>query len=247
MIKRTNMEQQTIALPKIVSRSDWLSARKKLLAKEKEATRMLDAVRAERRRLPMVKVEKEYIFEGPEGRATLFDLFEGRRQLLVHHFMWSDRPDTFCPGCSSEADMNYNAPFFNALHKRGVTLVAVSRAPLARIEQEKARKGWDFPFYSSQNSDFNYDFQATVDQTRNTGFNYQDADSIDWLTGFEGDLPAKSVFLRDGDTVYHAYSAYTRGLDSLATDYNYLDLTPYGRQEAWENSPEGWPQKPTYG
>lgn len=241
------MTTKNNALPKIVSREDWVIERKALLEEEKKSTRLLDEVRARRRRQPMVKVEKKYFFEGPEGRVGLIDLFEGRRQLHVHHFMWFEEPDRFCPGCSLEADQNYNEPFFAELEKRDVTLVAIARAPIARIEEEKAQKGWTFPFYSSRESDFNYDFQATVDNNRNTEYNYDDTENIHWLAGFEGDLAAKSIFMRDENGVYHTYSAYTRGLDQLATHYNYLDLTPYGRQEVWEDSPEGWPQKPTYG
>jgi len=241
------MAQQTIALPKIVTRQQWLDERKTLLEKEKEATRTLDSVRAARRRLPMVRVEKEYRFDGPDGEASFADLFEGRRQLLVHHFMYFDEPDRFCPSCSLEADQNYNRHFLDELHKRSITLAAICRAPAERILEEKEKKNWNFPFYSSRNSNFNYDFQATIDTARNREYNYRDADETDWLGNYEGDLAGKSVFLRDGYEVYHAYSAYARGTGLLATHYNYLDLTPYGRQEAWEDSPEGWPQKPTYG
>lgn len=241
------MIKETISLPKIVSRDEWVAERKALLEEEKKSTRLLDEVRARRRRLPMVEVEKEYTFTGPEGELSLQDLFKGRRQLYLHHFMWFEEPDAFCGGCSLEADQNYNDYFFAELEKRDVSLVAIARAPFARIEEEKAKKGWNFPFYSSNKSDFNYDFQATVKENRNNEYNYQNTDAIHWLDEFEGDLPAKSTFIKDNDTVYHAYSAYTRGLDQLATHYNYLDLTPYGRQEAWEDSPEGWPQKPTYG
>jgi len=241
------MKAKKIAVPKIVSHEEWLDARKVLLRKEKELTRQRDKLNAERRRLPMVRVEKEYMFEGPAGQTGLPDLFEGRRQLLVHHFMWFDDPDTFCHGCSMEADQNYSERFFQEMHDHDVTVVAIARAPFSRIEEEKKRKGWGFPFYSSHSSDFNYDFQATIQKSRNSTYNYQNAEEADWLKGYEGDMPAKSVFLRKGDDVFHTYSAYTRGLDLIATHYNYLDLTPYGRQEEWEDSPEGWPQKPTYG
>lgn len=128
-------------------------------------------------------------------------------------------------------------------------MAEVARAPLARIEREKERKGWTFPFYSSPGGDFNDDFQATLAAPRGAvEYNYRDATTGPGpLQGYQGDPPARSVFLRDGDDVFHAYSAYTRGLDLLATHYNYLDLTPYGRQEDWEDSPDGWPQAPTYG
>jgi predicted dithiol-disulfide oxidoreductase (DUF899 family) len=245
-LKRIIMAQQTSAIPKIVTRREWLTERKALLEKEKAATRTLDSVRAARRRLPMVKVEKDYIFNGPDGELKLADLFDGRRQLLVHHFMYFDKPDRFCPGCSLEADQNYNRYLLEELHRHSVTLAAICRAPVERILEEKENKNWNFPFYSSRNSDFNYDFQATIDPNRNLEYNYRGADESTGFNGYAGDTAGKSVFLRDGDTVYHTYSAYARGTGLLATHYNYLDLTPYGRQEAWEDSPEGWPQNPTY-
>lgn len=241
------MKTKEIAIPGIVNRQEWLAKRKDLLEKEKELTRTRDALNAERRRLPMVRIEKDYQFEGPDGSLSLLDLFEGRRQLLVHHFMWFDEPDTFCHGCSMEADQNYSERFFKEMHDHDVTPVAIARAPLARIVEEKKKKGWDFPFYSSHGSDFNYDFQATLKKGHNSIYNYQDAGNLNDLKDYEGDLPAKSVFLRNGNDVFHTYSAYTRGLERVATHYNYLDLTPYGRQEEWEDSPEGWPQKTTHG
>lgn len=241
------MDTSNIALPKVVTREEWTAARKELLKEEKKSTRMLDTIRAKRRRLPMVKIEKEYTFEGSEGKVGLSDLFEGRRQLLVHHFMWFDEPDTFCHGCSMEADQNYSERFFKEMQDHDVTVAAIARAPFSRIEEEKKKKGWDFPFYSSKGSDFNYDFRATLKKECNSIYNYQDSGNLNGLKDYEGDLPGKSVFLRKGDDVFYTYSAYTRGLEPVATHYNYLDLTPYGRQEDWEDSPEGWPQKPTYG
>lgn len=238
------MEQNTIALPEVVSRAEWLEHRKRLLKKEKELTKARDIVNAERRRLPMVKIEKHYEFEGIDGKVSLLDLFEGRRQLLIHHFMWHDVPDRFCHGCSLEADQNYNPRFLREMHQNDVTIVAIARAPFTRIKEEKKRKEWDFPFYSSRGSDFNYDFQATLQKGRNSIYNYQDASVLYGLQDYQGDLPGKSVFLSDGEQIFHTYSVYTRGLDQIATHYNYLDLTPYGRQESWEDSPEGWPQKP---
>jgi predicted dithiol-disulfide oxidoreductase (DUF899 family) len=233
------------AIPKIVSREQWLAERKSLLEKEKAATRQLDTARAARRRMPMVEVDKEYYFEGPKGEHSLLDLFEGRRQLIVHHFMYFDQPSKFCPGCSLEAHQNYSRLLQEKLHQKSVTLVAISRASLERIQEEKANNHWDFPFYSSQKSDFNYDFQATVDPKRNIVYNYQGVE-LKSLRDYEGDLPGKSVFLRERNTVYHTYSTFARGTEAVATHYNYLDLTPYGRQESWEDSPEGWPQNQTY-
>lgn len=241
------MKTKEIAMPRIVSRQEWLAQRKTLLEKEKELTRQRDQLNAERRRLPMVKIEKDYQFEGPDGNVSLLDLFEGRRQLLVHHFMYFDEPDRFCHGCSMEADQNYSKRFFEEMHKHDLTVVAVARAHFSRIEEEKKKKGWDFHFYSSVGSDFNYDFQATLSKGKNSVYNYERSENKEWLNEYQGDLPAKSVFLRHGSDAFHVYSAYTRGLEPVATHYNYLDMTPYGRQEEWEDSPEGWPQKPTYG
>lgn len=237
-----------IALPPVVSRSEWLAARKTLLAQEKQATRARDAVNAARRRLPMVKVEKEYRFEGPNGQVTLAELFDGRRQLYVHHFMWIDEKNAPCPGCSFAADMNFNSvPLLAYLNSRDVTFVAVARAPYARIDEVKRAKGWTFPMYSSANTTFNYDFEATLDESKGAKqFNYRSLEEHrqagvpDEL--LQGDGPCNSVFLRDADQVYHAYSAYQRGLDQLFTPYNFLDLTPFGRQEPWEDSPPGWPK-----
>lgn len=153
---------------------------------------------------------------------------------------------SFARGCSLEASQNYSLILQEKLHKKSVTLVAVSRAPLKRIEEEKAKNHWDFPFYSSQKSDFNFDFQATVDPKRNMEYNYQGIE-LKSLKDYAGDLPAKSVFLRVDDKVYHTYSAFARGTEMAATHFNYLDMTPYGRQESWEDSPEGWPQNQNYG
>jgi len=246
------MSEQPIALPKVVSREEWTAARKRLLAHEKEATRVRDAVNAERRRLPMVKLEKDYVFEGPKGALHLIDMFEGRRQLYIHHFMWIDARDTGCPSCSIAADMNFTPVLREQLAAKDITFACISRAPFAKLDAYKRSRGWTFPWYSSYGNDFNYDFHVTLDESRAPiEFNYRNkADLI--ASGLpeemlRGDWPANSVFLRDGSSVYHTYTAYARGLDQLATPYNFLDLTPYGRQEDWEESPPGWPQKPTYG
>ena len=241
----------TPALPKIVSRAEWLAARKELLAEEKALTRARDALAAKRRRLPMVKLEKTYVFRGPEGEASLLDLFAGHRQLYVHHFMWNN--DRHCPGCTSAADTVFDNPQLRAeLSRRGVRFVAISRAPLARIEEMRATKGWTFPWYSCEGTDFHYDFHVTLDEAKAPiEYNYRNKEELIAAgiapEDLKGDWTVNSVFLRDGDDVYHTYSASARGLDILATPYNYLDLTPYGRQEDWEDSPAGWPQRPTYG
>jgi len=240
------------ALPQVVSREAWLSARKALLEKEKAITHQRDAVNAERRRLPMVKIDKDYSFEGPSGKLRLADMFEGRRQLYIHHFMWIDATNTGCPSCSLAADLNFTPLDIEQLQQRDITFACISRVPFADIQRYKLERGWTFPWYSSYGSDFNYDFHVTLDPARGPiEYNYCDRDQLhaaglgdDML---KGDFPANSVFLRDGKAVYHTYTAYARGLDQLATPYNFLDLTVYGRQEAWEDSPAGWPQKPTYG
>ena len=247
------MDMPAFPLPKVVSRSEWLTARKALLAKEKELTRLRDALNAERRRLPIVKVEKDYVFDGPNGKARLIDLFEGRRQLYVHHFMWIDALDTGCPTCSAAADMNFNSiPWLAQLEQREVTFACVARAPYEKIAAYKARRGWNFPFYSSAPTTFHYDFHSTLDESKAPlEYNYRTKQEL-LDAGFpeetlKGDYPVNSVFVRDERNVYHAYSAYARGLDQLFPPYNFLDLTLYGRQEDWEDSPDGWPQKPTYG
>lgn len=238
----------TIALPKIVSRAEWLAERKKLLAEEKALTRARDALAAKRRRLPMVKVEKPYVFAGPGGQVTLPELFMGRRQLFVHHFMWNEETQQHCPGCSAAADTGFDNPKLReALADRDVTFVAISRAPLAKIEERKKERGWTFPWFSSEGTDFNYDFHVTLDEAKApVEYNYRNKAEL-IASGIKeedlkGDWTVNSVFLRDGDRVYHTYSAFARGLDHLAFPYQFLDMTPYGRQEEWEDSPAGWPR-----
>lgn len=210
------------ALPRVVSRSEWLAARNELLLKEKEATRARDALSAERRRLPMVKIEKEYVFEGPNGKARLLDLFDGRRQLLLYHFMFDPSWEEGCVGCSMFVD-NIGHPAH--LHDRDTSLVLVSRAPLAKIEPFKTRMGWSLPWYSSFGGDFNHDFEVTTD---------------------EGESFGLSAFLRDGQDVFHSYFTTGRGVEALGSNWSFLDLTPLGRQEEWEDSPDGWPQTQPY-
>ncbi len=209
--------------PRIVSRAEWLDARKELLTKEKESTRRRDALSAERRKLPMVEIEKEYVFEGPNGRTNLLDLFEGRRQLIIYHFMFDPSWDEGCKSCSYVAD-NLEGGIVH-LAARDTSFAAISRAPLAKIESFKRRMRWNFPWLSSFGSDFNYDFHVTLDEAAGSvEYNYETAAA-------NGELPGLSVFLRDGDSVFHTYSTYQRGLDLLLNTYNYLDLTPLGRQE----------------
>jgi predicted dithiol-disulfide oxidoreductase (DUF899 family) len=235
------------ALPQVATREDWLAARKALLAKEKAATKVKDALNAERRRLPMVQVEKDYRFTGPDGELGLAELFEGRSQLYVHHFMWLDDQDRGCPSCTAAAAQQFTAPILAELHNHDVTFVAITRAPYEKFAAYSEGRGWQFPFYSSAGTDFHYDFHATLDESKTPiEFNYKDKAEL-LAQGFQeqdlrGDWPVNTVFLRDGDTVFHTYSAYARGLDHNVTTYNFLDLTPYGRQEVWEDSPEGWPK-----
>jgi predicted dithiol-disulfide oxidoreductase (DUF899 family) len=210
-----------MSFPAIVSQAEWEQARQTLLAKEKEATRALDALAAERRRLPVVRIEKDYELEGPDGKLPFSALFEGRRQLIVYHFMFAPggRP---CDGCSSFAD---NVGHLAHLHARDTALALISRAPYSEIRPFKERMGWTVPWYSSFGSEFNYDFGVSSD--RGEGF-------------------ALSVFVRDGEQVYRSYVTTARGVDRLRIDFNLLDLTPFGRQEEWEDSPDGWPQGPAY-
>ncbi|NLU70413.1 DUF899 domain-containing protein [Streptomyces sp. HNM0574] len=237
--------------PDVVGREEWLRARKELLAEEKRLRRAQDALNARRRRLPMVRIEKEYLFEGPGGTVGLRDLFGDRSQLYVHHFMWRDEEDRGCPSCTAAAELHFTPAFLAHLQERDVTFVCVSRAPLASIESYRGERGWTFPWYSSAGGDFPYDFHVSLDErVAPVEYNYRTKEELS-ASGFpeeamRGDLPGNSVFLRDGDEVFHTYSAYARGLDQLFAPYHFLDLTPYGRQEAWEDSPAGWPQRPTY-
>src|SRR3712207_4707386 len=199
-------------LPRVVSRDEWLAARKEVLAKKKELTRQRAALNAVRRRLPMVRIEKEYVFEGPDGKASLLDPFDGRRQLIVYHFMFAPSWDEGCSSCSAGADEISNG-LLNHLHARDTTFVYVSRAPLAKIEAYKASKGWTFPWYSSYGSDFNYDFYVTLDRSRGAdAYNYAPVD-------FDGEMPGQSCFLRDGDEVFHTYSSYARGAEMTGGSY----------------------------
>lgn len=204
--------------PAVVSMDEWQHQRDELLRDEKVATRTLDALAARRRRLPMVRFDNSYVFDTAEGPKTLLDLFDGREQLVVYQFM-DIGPDAFCPGCTH---FTTNVADLGTLRETGVTFAAVSNMPLDQIQQYKARMGWTVPFASS----------------RGNGF----ADA----TG-AGNLFRLTVFLRDGDDVYLTYSTTARGVDRLLFSHNILDLTPYGRQEDWEDSPPGWPQHPTYG
>jgi predicted dithiol-disulfide oxidoreductase (DUF899 family) len=215
-----------IAHPPIVSLAEWQAARDTLLAKEKAMTRALDALAAERRRLPMARIDKDYRFEGPDGAVRLRDMFAGRRQLVLYHFMFapgvSGWPTAGCDGCSFFTDQIGHLAH---LHARDTSFALVSRAPFASIRAYKQRMGWKVPWFSSAGSDFNVDFGVTTDGGETFGL---------------------SVFLRLGDEVFRTYFTNGRGAETLGPTWTFLDLTPYGRQEEWEDSPAGWPQTPPY-
>ena len=224
-----------MSLPEIVDRETWLKARRDLLAKEKEFTRLRDELSAERRRLPMVEITKDYRFEGPRGEVGLLDLFEDRLQLIVGHFMFHPEWEDGCPSCSAGADEVADG-LREHLAIRDTTLAYVSRAPLERIERYKAKKGWTFPWYSSHGSDFNYDFDVTLDGSVKTPvYNFR---PMEVEPGTSQEMPGTSCFLRDGDRVFHTYSSFARGAEQTGGSYYFLDLTALGRQEPWEE-PKG--------
>ena len=219
-------------LPKVTSREEWLEARRRLLAKEKEATRLRDELRAERQALPMVEVHKDYVFEGPDGKASLLDMFEGHRQLIVQHFMFDPEWEDGCPSCTYFSEDLGHLPH---LYEKDTSFAAISRAPLRKIEAYRRKKNWTFPWYSSFGSDFNYDFHVTMDESVTPAeYNYRSAAEhrqagMPWYT--EGEQPGVSVFLREGEKVFHTYSAFARGSEHLVSTAMFLDLTPLGRQE----------------
>lgn len=218
--------------PRIAAREEWLEIRTRLLIKEKEATRARDALNAERRALPMVRVDKAYTLTGSAGKVGLPDLFEGRRQLIVYHFMFDPDWDEGCPRCTAFVD---NLGRLTHLHARNTTLALVARAPLDKLQAYQRRMGWTVPWYSSFGSDFNYDFRVTMDESVAPAvYNYRDRvdherAGMPWYTA--GEQPGLSVFLREGDDTFHTYSTYARGLDKLVFTRNFLDLTPLGRQD----------------
>ena len=210
------------ALPSIVTREEWARARAELLIREKELIRQKDRVSALRRRLPMVEILADYSFDTGSGAVSLRDLFDGRRQLIVQHFMFGADWDKGCPGCSMMAD--HIGPLSH-LHAKDTSLVLVSRAPVAKLHAFRERMGWDLPWVSSGATTFNDDFGTTVDGE---------------------DHHAISAFLRHGDRVFHTWQTFDRGEEPFMVVFDLLDLTAYGRQESWEDSPPGWPQQPPY-
>jgi predicted dithiol-disulfide oxidoreductase (DUF899 family) len=219
-VTTSTRQNRVMDKPKIVPPEEWRQAWADLLRAEKEATRALDALAARRRRLPMVAFGTGYRFDAPTGTKTLLDLFDGRGQLVVYQFM-DNGPHDYCPGCTRFTD-NVPAKALTDLAERGISWVTVSNMPLAQIEEYRARMGWTLPFVSSHGTSF--------------------ADDCGAGRGF-----MLSVFLRDGEDVYLTYSTTARGVDRLLFANNILDLSAYGRQEDWEDSPPGWPQHPTYG
>jgi predicted dithiol-disulfide oxidoreductase (DUF899 family) len=234
-----------MSLPQICSRERWLVERQELLEKEKALTRQRDALNIERRNLPMVEIVKDYRFDGPDGAVRLVDIFEGRPQLIIYHFMFHPEWDDGCPSCTAGID-EISPGFIDHLHTRDTSFALVSRAPLDKLERWKAKRGWDLPWYSSGESEFNYDFGVTIDASR--GFDHHNYRSLDEYAamGRESmktadqpyDMPGRSCFLHVDGRVFHTYSQYERGLESTGGSYYFLDLTALGRQEDWEE-PKG--------
>ena len=214
--------------PRVVSEAEWLVARKDLLTREKELTRLRDEVSRHRRELPRVEIEKDYVFDGPDGKETLADLFDGRSQLIVYHFMLGPDWEEGCKSCSFLAD-HFDGAIVH-LKQRDVTFVVVSRAPLRELEAFQKRMGWGFKWVSSNGNDFNFDYHVSFTKDEEAKgkvyYNYETAEFI------SDELPGLSVFYKNEDGgIFHTYSAYARGLDTLVGTYNFLDLVPKGRAE----------------
>jgi predicted dithiol-disulfide oxidoreductase (DUF899 family) len=243
------MITEQLAYPQVATREAWLAARLRLLEKEKELTRARDRLNTERRELPMVRVRQDYVFEGPEGKVNFLDLFAGKTQLIVYHFMWrweKGQPlEEPCRGCSGWAD-EITRGHLNHLRARNTELVLVSRAPYAMIAAFKKRMGWTIPWYSSAGTSFNFDFDVTLDaKVKPIVYNYRTpeehaaAGTSNYMQDDQPyDLPGMSSFLRKDDEIYHTYSCYGRGTESAGGGYYLLDLTALGRQENWEE-PKG--------
>ena len=226
-----------MAFPEVVSCERWLEARRALLAEEKAETRRRDALNTKRRMLPMMRIHKAYVFDGPRGSATLADLFGDSRQLIIHHVMFGPDWEAACPSCTNAVD-EVSDGLLAHLHDRDTAFALVSRAPLIKLEAYRISRGWTVPWYSSYRSDFNYDFQVTLDASiPQLSYNYRPEPGL--LQGEQcTEMPGHSCFLRDGSEVFHTYSTYGRGNEYTPSLYTLLDLTALGRQEAWE-VPEG--------
>ena len=222
-----------MSLPDVVSHEQWLEARRRLLAQEKEMTRSRDELNASRRRLPMVKVDKEYVFQGPDGPVSLAGLFGGQRQLIVQHVMFGPDWDQPGPGCSATID-ELSPGVLRHVESRETAFVLASRAPYDKIAVAAKERGWSVPWYSTHGSDFNYDYQVTLDGARGqTDYNYRSEPGL--LGGDRSaEMPGFSCFLREGDEIFHTYSVYGRGTEYVGNAYTFLDLTALGRQEDWE-------------
>jgi predicted dithiol-disulfide oxidoreductase (DUF899 family) len=216
------MDDGKPSMPIVVSHDVWKRELDELRVQEKALTRQTDLVNGQRRRLPMVKIDHDYRFQGADGSQSLLDLFEGRRQLITYHFMFGPSWDAGCPGCSWVVDAMSHPSHLNA---RDTSLVLVSRAPVHMLHDYRLRMGWELPWVSSLETRFNEDMGVTVDDEEHHGV---------------------SVFLRDGDTIFRTYFTGARGVEHLGSHWTYLDLTPFGRQEGWEKSPPGWPQRASY-
>jgi predicted dithiol-disulfide oxidoreductase (DUF899 family) len=229
------MSTSTIEKPKVVSREEWLAARTQLLAKEKKLTREREALAAERRQLPWVKVEENYVFDSPEGKKNLAELFDGKRQLIVYHFMFSPDWEEGCPSCSFV--MDHTDGTLVHLAQRDVSFVAVSRAPIAKIETFRKRMGWKFRWVSSYANDFNRDYRVSFtkdEQAKDDVYNFA-------TSGHSSEeAPGISVFYKDGNDVFHTYSTFARGVETVMNTYNYLDLVPKGRDEDGLYFPMAW-------
>jgi predicted dithiol-disulfide oxidoreductase (DUF899 family) len=241
--------------PQIVTQEEWLAARRALLAEEKELTRALDRVNADRRRLPMVRVAQDYRFTGPDGEVVLADLFDGRRQLVLQHFMFDPAWDAGCGSCTAMADDLSDGARAH-LAARDTGFAAVSRAPYPKLAAYRESRGWTFPWYSSAGSTFNHDFHVSLDPAVTpNAYNFRSGEELvaagqAWLVDHVGEQPGISAFLRDGDEVFHTYSTYGRGVEAMMHAYRLLDLTAQGRSEEWEE-PKGrvaaaHPHDPTF-
>jgi predicted dithiol-disulfide oxidoreductase (DUF899 family) len=221
----------------VVPHDEWVAARKQLLAKEKEFSQLREELSRQRRELPWERVEKHYVFQGPDGPRTLSELFAGKSQLIVYHFMFAPEDDEGCPHCSFWADNFDGIPIH--LAQRDVSFVAISRAPLEKLQRFERRMGWSFPWYSSSGTDFNYDFNVsfTPEQLAREEDYYNYKPHNAGLLDREG----ISVFYRDaGGDIFHTYSAFARGIDPVNGAYQFLDLTPKGRDEAGHDNPQFW-------
>ena len=234
-----------MSLPRITTRAEWRLARSELLAREKDLTRRRDELSIDRRNLPMVEIEEDYRFIGPRGTVGLIDMFEGRDQLIVYHFMFHPEWEEGCPSCTAGTD-ELSSGFLEHLHVRDTTYAMVSRAPWEKLERWRAKRQWDLPWYSSDGSEFNFDFGVTIDASRGFDeYNYRTLDEHASM-GQESmktsaqpyDMPGLSCFIQVDGRVFHTYSQYARGLESTGGSYYLLDLTALGRQEEWEE-PKG--------